>query len=172
MSPFQCNVLSGCLCFGQDKTPGTAWLQHRAACSTGGWVLLPSTCSEGTPEHPGGDAASWVALCPSQLLTLQPGLPARGQPAPGGRTVMGTSLRPPATSVDNGSPPFRGRDRAARIRGHRELCLCLIQWPDVLDWKWQQGDCQKLRGGGDFIWEIVFLPADTFRLAVKNVSCP
>lgn len=126
----------------------------------------------GTPEHPGGDAASWVALCPSQPLTLQPGLAAWGQPAPGGRTVMGTSPRPPTTLVDNGSPPFRGRDGAARIRGHRELCLCLIWLPDVPDWRWQRGDCQKLCGGGDVIWEIVFLPADTFGLAVKKVSCP
>jgi len=85
---------------------------------------------------------------------------------------MGTSLRPLAALIDNGIPSFRGKDRVARIRGHRELCLCLIQWPDVLDWKWQQGDCQKLHGGGNVIWEIAFFPAETFGLAVKNVSFP
>lgn len=69
-------------------------------------------------------------------------------------------------------PPFMGRDRAARIRGHRELCLCVIQQLDIPDWRWHWVDCQKLCGRGDVIWEIVFLPADIFGLAVKNVSCP
>lgn len=118
---------------GQDPWGLPGCSTGQPVCSTGGWVLLPLPHREGTLEHLGGDAASWVAPCPSQPLTLQPGLPAQGQPASYERMVMGTSLRPHTTLVDNGSPFFRGWDRAARIRGHRELCLCLIWQPDVLD---------------------------------------
>lgn len=131
-----------------------------------GWVLLPPTSREEDPENPGGEAASWVVLCPSQPLTLLP--------APSGRTWEGHGKQPEATDHvgRQWQPPFRGGDRAARIRGHRELCLCVIRQPDIPDWRWHWGDCQKLCGRGDVIWEIVFLPADTFGLAVKNVCCP
>lgn len=31
---------------------------------------------------------------------------------------------------------------------------------------------KSLCGGMDITWEIVFLPAEMFGLAVKNISCP
>lgn len=66
-----------------------------SGCSMG-WVQLPPTSRD--TEDPGGDAASGVALCPPQPLTLQP--------APGGRTALGTSLRPLTTLADKGSSPL------------------------------------------------------------------
>lgn len=148
-------------------------LQYRAACSMGGWVWLPPSCRKWTLEHPGGHVASWVALCSFSA----PDLAARA-----------ASLRPASTRWEDahGNEPeatswfgvqrqlsfLGGRDMTTKIRGHRELCLCLIWQPDVLDWTGQWGDYQMLCGGGDVICEIVVLPADTSGLAVKNVSCP
>lgn len=110
VSPLHYKVLSGWQCFGKDKGLGTTW--HVALCNMGSGIQVLPTCM----EHPGGEAALWVTLCLTQPLTCI-------QPAPGGRTVLGITLRPPGNSVDNGSPPVRGRERAARIRGQRALLL-------------------------------------------------
>lgn len=141
----------------------TAWLQHN-----GHWVLLLPTCTEKILEHPGEKAALWVPL---SSLTLHPGLPAWGcqhqvggwsWEQSGGHWEFRTQQQPPFLRVGKGQPGS----------GVRRLCCCLILQPDVCDGRWQQGNCQKPSWGRDITWEIVFLPAEMFGLAVKNISVP
>lgn len=73
------------------RAPEPIRLQH-------GLGTAPTNQQGRDTEDPGGDAASGVALCPPQPLTLQP--------APGGRTALGTSLRPLTTLADKGSSPL------------------------------------------------------------------
>lgn len=51
----------------------------------------------------------------------------------------GTSL----TTLADSDTPLQGRNRAARIRGHRGV------WqPDIPDWRWHWGGCQNSVGEG------------------------
>lgn len=117
VSPLHYKVLSGWRCFGKDKSPawGPPGMWHYATWAVGFWSCQHVwRGSQSILE--GRLPCGWLCASLTQPLTYI-------QPAPGGRTVLGISLRPLGNSVDNGSPPFRGRERAARIRGQRALLL-------------------------------------------------
>lgn len=114
----------------------TAWLQH-----TGHQVLLPA-CTERILEHPGEKAVLWATPCLTHPWPCTQGC----QPeAASTRWEDGRENHPEATGQfkSQWQPPFLRVGRGQPGSGVRRLCCCLIPQPDVCDWRWQQGNCQK-----------------------------
>lgn len=98
------------------------------------------------PTNQQGHRGSWRRCClgGGSVPPSTPDLAAstRWQDSPGNQPEATDHLG------RQGQLPSRGRDRAARVRGHRELCPCMVRQPAIPGWRWHWGDCQNSVGEG------------------------